>query len=174
MLHMTNFQRVALLDGGRQAWERAGMGLTREVSQARDGTWEGIAVEDANAHAHDIQEWIQRDDVAILDTRSEKETRETWHGRLRAGTIPGSAWLPRDRFHGEPGSPFLAPRADLVSRLAAAGIGQDAQEVVVYGLHSTLAALPYVALLALGIPRVRVYNGSWAEWGASDRPIAPL
>ncbi|HUG15460.1 MAG TPA: rhodanese-like domain-containing protein [Thermomicrobiales bacterium] len=174
MLHAMSFAGTRLLDGGSQAWTRAGHELTRESVSRQSGALEGAHTEDVYAHAHDIEGWIGRDDLAILDTRTRQERVETWHDRLRTGRIPGSAWLPRDRFHAESGSPYLASRSDLIERLAMAGVAPGVPEVVVYGLHSTLAALPYVALRALGTPRVRVYDGAWAEWGAGERSIEPL
>ena len=51
----------------------------------------------------------------------------------------------------------------------------DVPEAVVFGLHGTLACLPYLALRVLGIPRVRLYDGSWAEWGVNpDWPVVSV
>jgi len=49
---------------------------------------------------------------------------------------------------------------------------EPSQEVVAYCQAGTRASMIYLALRLLGYPRVRLYDGSWAEWSAnSDLPI---
>jgi thiosulfate/3-mercaptopyruvate sulfurtransferase len=49
---------------------------------------------------------------------------------------------------------------------------EPSQEVVAYCQSGTRASLIYFALRLLGYPRVRLYDGSWAEWSAvADSPI---
>ena len=101
----------------------------------------------------------------ILDTRTEGERNETWHGALRTGQIPGSAWLPRTRFLAEGDVSWVISAEQMRDALAGAGIDVAATaEIIVYGLHATLACLPYVALKSLDDFHVRLYDGSWAEW----------
>jgi len=169
MLRYMGFHGAQLLSGGRQAWLAAGHELTLETPDVPRGDISDIYDESINALGPELLARLGEPSLVILDTRTEDERGETWNDHLRIGMIPGSRWLPRDQFL-QPGDiPALVPADELRRRLSAAGVAlEQTAEVVVYGLHSTLAALPYLALLALNDAGVRLYDGAWAEWGAGD------
>jgi thiosulfate/3-mercaptopyruvate sulfurtransferase len=174
MLRAAGVRLVRLLDGGRQAWQAAGHNLTGRRPDAPPGGIPAALDEELLAHGGDIARRLGEPGLIVLDTRTADERDETWHDHLRRGAIPGSRWLPRDRFLTGDGYALAHP-ADLLARLDAAGVPAGAPEVIVYGLHGTLACLPWLALASLGFARVRVYDGSWAEWGANDDwPVEPL
>ncbi|MFW6074580.1 MAG: sulfurtransferase [Chloroflexota bacterium] len=175
MLRYMGFRGARLLNGGRQGWIAHGGDLTRDEPDAPEGELDDIFDESTNATADDVAARLEEDGLVILDTRTRAERGETWRGRLREGAIPGSIWLPRDRFiTGNPPSVIDASR--LREQLGDAGIDLNATaEFIVYGLHGTLAALPALTLVALEDFHVRVYDGSWAEWGLrEDLPAEPL
>jgi thiosulfate/3-mercaptopyruvate sulfurtransferase len=174
MLHVQSFATVRLLDGGRQGWRAAGHDLTSDSVAPPPGAIEPVQNESVIAHGNDIATRLNDPAYVIIDTRTAAERAETWFDRLRTGTIPGSHHLPRSDFLTPDGYALLPP-ADLSARLTAVGVPAGAPEIVVFGLHGTLACLPYLALRAIGYPSVRVYDGSWAEWGANkDWPVDPL
>jgi thiosulfate/3-mercaptopyruvate sulfurtransferase len=61
--------------------------------------------------------------------------------------------------------------AEIRARAEAAGLLPD-QELVTYCQGGVRAAHAALALRIAGYPRVRVYDGSWAEWG--NNPTLPI
>ncbi|MFE7740942.1 sulfurtransferase [Nocardia sp. NPDC057455] len=111
--------------------------------------------------------------IAILDLRSPQEysgqrvsplTEQFDHGAERAGHIPGARSLPVQDLLDEHG--LLRPVTELRQRLAALGIDQ-AQHIIAYCRLSHRAALGWLVFAdLLDDHRVRVYDGSWTEWGS--------
>jgi len=162
MLHVQSFFNVRLLDGGRQAWQAAGHDLTDDSPDSPPGVIEAIQNESVIAQGKDIAACLNDPNYIIIDTRTVSEREETWYDRLRLGAISGSHHLPRTSFLTPDGHALLPPD-ELRARMPSATLAADAPEIIVYGLHGTLACLPYLALRALGYANVRVYDGSWAE-----------
>ena len=63
------------------------------------------------------------------------------------------------------------PAAELQEMYESAGVTPD-REVMTYCQGGYRAANSYLALRLLGYPRVRMYIGSWKEWG--DREDLPI
>jgi len=160
---------VRVLDGGVGAWHAAGFPMTTEIAVPVPSTWTGQRRDEVLATWCDVLERLDRPDVAMLDTRSEGEHRGTTVRAARGGAIPGSVHIEWTRNLTSEGT--FKPAADLREMYEAAGITPD-REVVPYCQGGYRAAHSYLALRALGYPRVRNYLGSWKEWG--DRPDLPI
>ena len=88
---------------------------------------------------------------------------------LRAGHIPGSLNLPISEILDKT-TGHLKPADELSALFVDAGVVMDKPAVTTCGSGVTAAGLT-LALAILGKTDIRLYDGSWSEWGASNAPI---
>jgi len=121
------------------------------------------------ATADDVLQALDKQDTAILDTRSDGEHFGTLVRAARGGAIPRSIhveWTDNLAADGK-----FKSNEELKAIYDRAGITPD-KEVYSYCQGGYRAAHGYIALRLLGYPKVRNYIGSWKEWG--DRADLPL
>jgi thiosulfate/3-mercaptopyruvate sulfurtransferase len=168
LLEFVGHERVHLLDGGVQAWLASGRALTTAVPQPEAARYQEAVRPDRVVEAEEVARLATLG--AVVDGRTAAEATETWGGRLEVGRVAGALALPWTANLTGPAGAF-APADELRARYEPAL--RSGEPVAVYGLFGAGAALPYVALRALGVEQVQLYDGSWAEWGrstASHRP----
>lgn len=160
---------VRLLDGGFNAWVRAGLPVTRDAAPPPTRDWAGARERKTLATWRDVRSALGRRDVVILDTRSNGEYEGTTIRARRGGAIPGAVHIEWTRNLTPDGD--FKPASELKQMYNDAGVTPD-REVITYCQGGYRAAHSYVALRLLGYPRVRNYVGSWKEWG--DREDLPI
>ena len=160
---------VRLLDGGFGAWAAAGLAVTRDAQPAPKSEWTGGREETTLATWKDVKGAIARGDTVVLDTRSDAEYEGTLVRAARGGAVPGAVHIEWTRNLSSSGE--FKPASDLQKMYDDAGVTPD-REVITYCQGGYRAAHSYLALRLLGYPRVRMYIGSWKEWGdRNDLPI---
>jgi len=165
----------ALLDGGHEAWEAAGLQRhnIRRDSAVKDRTPEYPAVyhADVNADRVYIESHLKDPTIRLLDARSSAEFRGSDQRTARAGHIPGAINIEWSRCLNPDNGLYLRPAEQLISMFAGYGITPD-KEVICYCQSHRRSAFMYVVLKHLGFPSVRGYPGSWSEWGnLYDAPV---
>jgi thiosulfate/3-mercaptopyruvate sulfurtransferase len=160
---------VRLLDGGFNAWTAAGLPVTRDAQPAPKSEWTGSREDRTVATWRDVRTAIGRGDHVILDTRSDGEYHGTLVRAARGGAVPGAVHIEWTRNLSPSGE--FKPASELKQMYEDAGVTPD-REVITYCQGGYRAAHSYVALRLLGYPRVRMYIGSWKEWG--DRTDLPI
>jgi thiosulfate/3-mercaptopyruvate sulfurtransferase len=160
---------VRLLDGGFNAWAAAGLPVTQDAAPPPKSEWIGTRSERTLATWKDVKNAIGRADTVILDTRSDAEHEGSLIRARRGGAVPGAAHIEWTR--NLAGSGEFKPAEELKKMYADAGVTPD-REVITYCQGGYRAANSYLALRLLGYPRVRMYIGSWKEWG--DREDLPV
>ena len=174
MLRYFGHLPVAVLDGGLRAWQEAGGEVTDAVPALPYGTFTASAPVQADVITFTELEGAVRAGTAeqIIDARAANrfagQAPEPRPG-LRAGHIPGSLNLPiGDILDNKTGR--LKSENELAALFAETGLAMDKPVVTTCGSGVTAAGLT-LALAILGKTDIRLYDGSWSEWGASDAPI---
>jgi len=160
---------VRLLDGGFNGWTAAGCPVTRDAQPAPKSEWTGTRDEKTLATWKEVRAAIGRGDKVILDTRSDAEYHGTLVRAARGGAVPGAVHIEWTRNLSPSGD--FKPARELKKMYEDAGVTPD-REVIAYCQGGYRAAHSYLALRLLGYPRVRMYIGSWKEWG--DRTELPI
>ena len=175
MLRLFGHNKVSVLDGGLKSW-LAISGAT-ESGLKTQPTDQGTFTVRAPAGAQMISITSLRQLVnlgaasQIADARSpgrfagiEPEPR----AGLRSGRMPGASNVPIARLINNEGG--LRSLDDIAEAFNAGGIDPALPVITTCGSGVTACGLA-LGLALLGNENVRVYDGSWSEWGASDAPI---
>ncbi len=166
MLRAAGHPRVAVLDGGVQAYLEAGGRLTRELPDPGAGDF----------RATEFEGWVGADGLetcrdegsVLVDARaSARYLGQPNPLDPRPGHLPGAVSLPwTDLF--ERGR--LRPPAEL--RRLFGESGADEGPVVVYCGSGVTSCAVLLALEVAGMGPGRLYPGSWSEWAADpSRPV---
>ena len=169
---LTHFghERVGLLDGGIEKWQAEGRLLERgsvaptpaSFQPRRSGSMRRI-------EAQEILERLGDPCLRLLDVRGRAEFSGGERRAARGGHIPGAILWPWEENLRPDGT--LRDPAQIQARAEAAGLSPE-HELVTYCQGGVRAAHAALALRAAGYRRVRIYDGSWAEWG--NDPALPI
>ncbi|XBS68791.1 3-mercaptopyruvate sulfurtransferase [Acerihabitans sp. KWT182] len=173
MLHIiAGVERVSLLAGGLAGWRRAGLPLTLGPVASAPQPFRSRPHQGRVASLAQMRRILVDRSAQILDARPAArfngQAPEPRPG-LRRGHIPGSRNVP---WHELVRDGELLPEPELRSLLSQAGV-DTARPLVASCGSGVTAAVAVLALTALGLDNVTLYDGSWSEWGARDDvPIA--
>jgi thiosulfate/3-mercaptopyruvate sulfurtransferase len=160
---------VQLLDGGFTAWTSSGLPVTREAAPPPKSEWTGTREQRTIATWKEVRNALGRGDAVILDTRTDGEYTGAAVRARRGGAVPGAVHIEWTR-NLTPAGDFK-PASELKKMYEDAGVTPD-REVITYCQGGYRAANSYLALRLLGYSRVRMYVGSWKEWG--DKEELPI
>jgi thiosulfate/3-mercaptopyruvate sulfurtransferase len=161
---------VKVLNGGIQKWVAEGRPLATGEVTPPPGTFRpGQPRENLRIRGGELRAKLGEPNLALLDVRRLSEYTGEELRAARGGRIPGAKLLLwRDNLTGDW---QFRPAEEIRARHDAVGATPD-QEIVTYCQGGVRAAHAAFSLRLIGYENVRVYDGSWAEWGnQSDTPI---
>jgi thiosulfate/3-mercaptopyruvate sulfurtransferase len=174
MLRYFGHLAVCVLDGGMAAWKAAGGQTEAGNPKPAQGNFQAGNPQQAGLILFDA---LHRDVTSgkadqIIDARAAdrfKGVAPEPRAGLRAGHIPGSLNLPiNSLLDTETGK--LKSAETLQKLFDEAGFDMGKPAVTTCGSGVTAAGLT-LALAILGKTDIRLFDGSWSQWGASDAPI---
>lgn len=166
LLALLGHPDVALLDGGFAAWKSAGRPVVTSHARAATGRFDARWRDDLVVRKADLDPAKTQ----VLDVRSALEFRgSTPYGEARGGHIAGARHIDWRSLLDDSGR--LVPSSRVLRLLADAGVDPN-REIVTCCTCGVRSAMAAVALSSRGVPAVRNYDGSLAEW--SSDPSAPM
>jgi thiosulfate/3-mercaptopyruvate sulfurtransferase len=172
MMRWIGHTAVAVLDGGWEAWTRARLPVTAELSTIAPTTYDVRPQREAAVSTAYVSAHLSDGSTCVLDARSpdrfrgENETLDPV-----AGHIPGAL----NRFfklnlteHGT-----FRPAAQLRAQFGQITEGRGAHAVVHQCGSGITACHNLLAMEYAGLSGSRLYPGSWSEWVSDrSRPVA--
>lgn len=166
-------KNVKMLDGTRYRWAAEGRPLVKdEPPPASPVEYKPVKrVERMRIHRDKVLAALKKDATLLLDGRSPEEYRGERvggpggpdEGALRYGRIPGAKHLYFEELLDS--NKAFKPAAELKSLFEARGTGPE-RDIIAYCRMSHRATVLYFALTQLlGFKNVKIYDGSWTEWG---------
>ncbi|MFD2183169.1 sulfurtransferase [Rhodoplanes azumiensis] len=173
---MAGHKNLKVLDGGRRKWMQENRPRSQTVPHAAPVPYPTPAPDRSmRLGRDDVRAKLGRPERLLLDVRSAEEylgvrlaeyATAFDHGAMRYGRIPGARHLYFRCFLNDDNA--FKTQDEMRRALAVAGVDPGAHEdVVVYCRMSHRATLVWVALeKLLGYRNVKIYDGSWTEWGS--------
>jgi thiosulfate/3-mercaptopyruvate sulfurtransferase len=172
LLQMLGHADAAILNGGWTKWTAEKRETSREVPDVPRGALDVKEAPRWIATADDVLAAVGRDDVRIVDARTEGEIAGTdLRGNPRGGAVPSSIPLYWEDTLDADATTFKPP-SELERLFASHGLPPKG-EVITYCQGGGRAAHEIFVLRLMGYDDLRLYLGSWEDWSRrTDLPLA--
>ena len=159
-------KKVGMLDGGFEKWKKEGYRIEAKTYPLKYIQFKGRVNYKVLATAKEIKGSLNKKNVSVVDARSSKEFNGSDVRTVRRGHIPSAINIDWEK-NIENG---IFKSKEKLSKIYSK-IPRDAQ-IITYCQGGYRAANAFLALKKLGYNKVKMYLGSWGEWGNRlDLPV---
>jgi thiosulfate/3-mercaptopyruvate sulfurtransferase len=164
LLNYFSHRNVCLLDGGFEEWQKEGFPVETKTNPYQHSAFIGTVESKILATYKEILTAIKNKDnnVLIVDTRSSSEFDGSVLRAAKAGHIPNAINIDWSKNIEDRAFKVQKKLREIYSH-----IPKD-KEIITYCQGGYRASNTYLALKMIGYSNVKVYLGSWGEWGNKD------
>ncbi len=155
-------KNIGLLNGGWNKWIRENREVTQKAPEIKKRNYKASPESQKLVTGEWIFENLDNHNLAILDVRNHDEFIGNEARSSRGGHIPGAINLEWQKNLTEQGT--IKSPVELRNMFYKSQI-KKGKEIVVQCQTGLRAAQSYFVLRLLGYDQVRLYDGSWEEWG---------
>ena len=160
-------KKVAMLDGGFEKWKKEGYRIEVKTNPLKYAEFKGRINYKVLATAKEIKGSLNNKNVSIVDARSSKEYDGSDVRAVRRGHIPSAINI--DWENNIENGVFKSNSK--LSRIYS-DVPKKSQ-IITYCQGGYRAANTFLVLKLLGYDKVKMYLGSWGEWGNRlDLPVS--
>ena len=166
------FQDVRLMNGARKKWFEEDRPISLDVPSYPRGTFTASGPDKSiRVFMNYVRERLGSQDKILIDVRSNDEFNgktlapseySAEYGQM-GGHIPGAVNVPWDWMVNEDGS--FKSAEELKKLYESVNVTPDKEVITYCGIGERASHTWFVLKYLLGYPKVKVYDGSWLEWG---------
>ncbi len=156
-------EKVFILDGGWDKWLAEERPVSADKPQVDTAEFVPRVNARLKATAKEIMTGIEAGNMQLIDVRSPAEYAGAASRARFGGHIPTAISIPRSMMVAH--DQTLETVQNLRKRFTEKGAALDASETVIYCNSGISASFGMLALELAGARNLRVYDGSWKEWG---------
>ena len=160
-------KKVAMLDGGIEKWKKEGYRIEVKTNPLKYTEFKGRINYKVLATVKEIKGSLNNKNVSIVDARSSKEFDGSDVRAVRRGHVPSAINIDWEN---------NIENGEFKSNSKLSRIYSDVpkkSQIITYCQGGYRAANTFLVLKLLGYDKVKMYLGSWGEWGNKlDLPVS--
>ena len=158
---------VSMLDGGFEVWNNAGYPIEIKSNPLIHSEFKGKIDYSVMSTADEVKKYLKNKKVMILDARSKEEFNGSDVRAARRGHIPSAVNIDWQRNIDN----SIFKSKEKLSKIYS--VIPRSSNIITYCQGGYRAAHAFLVLKMLGYKNVKMYLGSWGEWGNRlDLPVS--